>query len=125
MSIIGAIAVGILVLFKLGKPHIFHRRVYVEMNKGNWGGVSLGCFFICSRNSSDTLKAHECGHMIQNIIFGPLMPFVVGIPSIIRYWYRELHYNRRNQEPPTSYDAIWFEGTATKLGCKLILTDKF
>ncbi len=52
------------------------------------------------------------------------MPFVVGIPSMIRYWYRELKYNRKGKVPPTSYDSIWFEGQATRIGVNYILTDR-
>lgn len=124
MSLIGAVAVFALWISGRAKVGVFHRRIYAQMYKGNWGGVSLGCFFICSHNSSDTLKAHECGHMIQNAILGPFMPFVVGIPSMIRYWYRELKYNRKGKVPPTSYDAIWFEGQATRIGVNYILTDR-
>ena len=62
--------------------------------------------------------------MIQNAILGPFMPFVVGIPSAIRYWYRELKYNRKGKVPPTSYDSIWFEGQATRIGVNYILTDR-
>ncbi|MBO5712210.1 MAG: hypothetical protein J6R47_05160 [Acholeplasmatales bacterium] len=44
------------------------------------------------------------------------MPFVICIPSALRYWYRELRYNRKGITPPTKYDDIWFEDEATKLG---------
>ena len=57
---------------------------------------------------------HECGHGIQNCIWGPLMIFVVCIPSATRYWYREFKYHRKGLTPPTKYDDIWFEGQATR-----------
>ena len=47
------------------------------------------------------------------------MPFVICIPSAIRYWYRELKYYRKGLYPETDYDSIWFEGQATKWGNKV------
>ena len=59
---------------------------------------------------------HESGHGIQNLLFGPLMPFVVSIPSAIRYWYREylMKVKKIKCWNLPDYDSIWFEGTATK-----------
>lgn len=83
------------------------------------GGFSLGpFFFVCDRMDERGMN-HEHGHSIQNCWFGPLMPFLVSIPSLIRYWYRELRYYKRGKEPTVQYDAIWFEGMATKLGTRL------
>lgn len=85
----------------------------------NWGGLSLGIFIFCGKNNiTHHLKCHESGHGIQNLFMGPLFPFLVGIPSVIRYWYRELKYYRKGRSPKTFYDSIWFEGQATKLGTK-------
>ncbi len=53
-------------------------------------------------------------------MLGFFMPFIVSIPSAVRYWYRE--YLVRDGKklswelPP--YDSIWFEGWATALGTK-------
>lgn len=55
-----------------------------------WGGLELGPVFLVSEPESDRTKAHEYGHGWQNIMLGPLMPFVVCIPSAIRYWLREM-----------------------------------
>lgn len=62
---------------------------------------------------------HEYGHSIQVMIWGPLWLFVVAIPSVIRFWYREWYYKHkyfttRKSLPP--YDSIWFEGQATRWG---------
>ncbi len=88
---------------------------FFEIGK-SWGGLNLGLFFITSQNSTFNLRCHEFGHAIQNCMFGPLTPFIICIPSVIRYWYRELHYYRRGKEPKTNYDDIWFEGQASALG---------
>lgn len=100
------------------KPIRFGNNFYFKVGK-TWGGLELGIFFLCGRlDDSHHLKCHESGHGIQNIIWGPLFPFVICIPSAIRYWYRELRYYRKGKYPKTDYDDIWFEGQATKLGEK-------
>ena len=61
---------------------------------------------------------HEFGHSIQNCYLGLFMPFLVAIPSAIRYWYRELIVRwgiKKYWELP-DYDSIWFERTATSFG---------
>lgn len=116
----------ILILLPFRRVHIFHGRLYGVIGE-NWGGFEMGCFFLAYKScmNDDYLCGHECGHGLQNIIWGPLMWFVITIPSIIRYWYRELKYNRKGLTPPTKYDDIWFEGQATKWGYKYIITNKW
>lgn len=100
---------------------------FFEIGK-SWGGLELGLFFVTSQNSTFRLRCHEFGHAIQNCMFGPLMPFIICIPSAIRYWHRELRYYKRGKEPKTDYDDIWFEGQATRLGmrfaCKMLKEEK-
>jgi len=123
-SFIGLIVIAICACFK--KVHVYHGRLYAVIGEG-WGGVSLGCFFVCGLDCQrDVIMSHECGHGLQNIIFGPFAIFLVYIPSVIRYWYRE-YFWRNNREkyhtfPP--YDAIWFEGQATRWGYQYIIPDK-
>lgn len=93
--------------------------IYFNVGK-NWGGVSLGIVFITDERDSIHTKNHEFGHAIQNCRLGFLMPFIVCIPSAIRYWYRELKYWKNGLMPTTKYDDIWFEGQATRLGYKYI-----
>lgn len=81
----------------------------------NWGGVTLGLVIITDETPSEHIKKHEHGHAIQNCYFGFLMPFVVCIPSAVRYWYRT--YRDCIGKPcVTQYDDIWFEADATRLG---------
>ncbi len=86
----------------------------------NWGGLNLGPVIITSAPHDNNLMKHEHGHAIQNCWFGPLFLIVVALPSAIRYWYRELKYIRKGKTPPTEYDAVWFEGSATRIGTKFI-----
>lgn len=117
MTFIGAVAaLGLLVIGH--KPKHLGPNVYFVVGK-NWGGVELGAFFLTSAAGENTTKYHEAGHGLQNLIWGPLMPFVVCIPSAVRYWYRELKYYRKGVTPPTEYDSIWFEGQATRWGNKV------
>lgn len=81
-----------------------------------WGGLNLGLVFLCQKDAGDSLKCHEFGHAIQNCMWGVLMPFVVHLPSAMRYWLREWKAAHGANLPP--YDAIWFEGQATILGEK-------
>lgn len=116
MTFIGLI--GALVCIVTGKkPKRFHYLIYFEL-EGDWGGFSIGPVFFVCKNSSLSLKCHEAGHGLQNIIFGVFMPFVVSIPSCIRYWYREYKIHKGLGYTLPDYDSIWFEGWATYLGIK-------
>ena len=80
------ITVALIVIEK--QPKTFHHYVRIEIGK-SWGGFNMGPFIVTSENPTLYTKQHEAGHGIQNIMFGPLMPFIVSIPSAIRYWFRE------------------------------------
>lgn len=82
----------------------------------NFGGVNLGMFAIHGEKNYSVVS-HEYGHSIQNLWWGWLMPFIIALPSAVRYWYREIRY-AINKPPTTKYDDIWFEGQATALGKK-------
>lgn len=92
---------------------------YFEVGE-NWGGVELGVFFVANKYPSEHTKSHEFGHGIQNCYYGFLMPFIVCIPSAIRYWYREIVQRTNPNKTLPPYDSIWFEGQATKLGEKMM-----
>ena len=109
-------AVMALVLMSTGhKPKMWKNCVWFEIDK-NIGGFCLGPFFVTRRNPSAHLKNHEAGHSLQNCILGPFMPFVISLPSSVRYWYREFRYNRRGKNLPRPYESVWFEKWATDLG---------
>ena len=118
MTLFGAI-VALALLISGHKPKTFHYLVYFEVGNG-WGGFEAGPFFVANKGVGLYLKQHEAGHGLQNIMLGPLMPFLVSIPSAIRYWYREIvvRTGKKNPDELPPYDSIWFEGWATKLGEK-------
>ena len=87
MTFIGAVvALALLCVGK--KPQRHAGSIYFNVGK-SWGGVELGCFSLTDSNNSTHAKNHEFGHSLQNCLWGPLFPFVVCIPSAIRYWLRE------------------------------------
>lgn len=83
----------------------------------NWGGVSLGRVIITDDKTSKHTLNHEHGHAIQNALYGVLFPFIVAIPSAVRYHYRNAQ-EKKGVELKTKYDDIWFEGQATEWGDK-------
>ena len=119
MTALGAVAA--LFLWLAGyKPQRIGPNIYFKVGKG-WGGVEAGPFFFVSEDSSRHTICHECGHGIQNCIWGPLMLFVVSIPSATRYWYRTILYkvNKEKYSKLPPYDSAWFEGQATEWGEKV------
>ena len=124
MSIIGGLV--ILCLLPFGKVHVYHGRIYAAVGEW-WGGISLGCFFLCDmyahNHPDDGTLSHEAGHGLQNCIWGPLFIFVIAIPSLIRSQYLNMKYYSKGIECPFDYDDIWFEGQATKWGKKYIATN--
>ena len=122
MSFIGVIVIGCIKIYGLFTHKTFELKkhgycYYLNVGK-SWGGVELGMFFLTDSHDSNATKWHEHGHSVQNCFWGPLMPFVICIPSAIRYWYREFKYDRKGLRAPTAYDSIWFEGDATRTGRK-------
>ena len=116
-------AVMALICLKRGlKPKLFHGNVYFEHVRLN-GSFNLGPFFFLGDNARAVTPYHEAGHGLQNILLGPLFPFVVGISSDI--WYR--HFNRKyaaeirtwtDEEHCAAYDKMPIERWATAWGSK-------
>jgi len=119
MTVIGSIA-ALICLITRHKPKKWGHAWYFEVGE-HWGGVELGPFFIVNKNSSKHIRSHEFGHGLQNCKYGPFM-VVISLMSVFRYWYREFKYHRKGLTPPTTYDDVWYEGEATKLGTDFINT---
>lgn len=100
MTFIGAVvAFALLCVGK--KPQKHAGCTYFNVGK-SWGGMELGFFFLTDSHDSQHTKNHEFGHSLQNCLWGPLFPFVVCIPSAIRYWLREF----KTQKGKKMYSAI-------------------
>ena len=79
--------IALVMLLSRHAPQKLGPNVYFEVGLG-WGGMEYGAFFFVERNAARETILHEAGHGIQNLLLGPLMPFVVCIPSALRYWMR-------------------------------------
>ena len=112
---IGGAVISLGMLATGHKPHKFGNCVQFEVGK-NWGGGSLGLFMFTCKDAPEALKAHEHGHSIQNCYYGPLMPFVVNIPSSTRFCYRNIVSRIKPDKVLKPYDSAWFEGEASRLG---------
>lgn len=95
MTLIGLV-VSLVLLIAGYKPKKHGWCYYFEVGVG-WGGLELGVIFLTSETSSKSTRNHEHGHALQNCIWGPLFPFVVSIPSAIRYWLRECKDKKRKE----------------------------
>lgn len=75
------------------------------------GGVTLGKYiFICQDyTDKEIVIKHECGHVKQSKILGPLYLIVIGLPSII--WAMTYNYIA----PYNSYYDFYTEKWANKL----------
>ena len=103
MNIFG-IFVTLFMLITLHKPHLFGPSIYFKCKKLEGFGFEAGIFFVIGADcEGDEIMMHEAGHGIQNFFFGPFTVFISFIPSLIRYWYREIKYYRKGLEPKTGY----------------------
>ena len=118
MTLIGAIVTLVMIL-KGRKPQKFGYCIYT-ITKAHIGGINLGMFFVIGERQ-DWCRAHESGHSLQNILWGPLFPFVIGLPSLIRCSYRNwlINTSRKLSSEMPPYDSAWFEGQATRWGQKI------
>lgn len=87
MTLIGAI--GTLALAITGHKVKRHAGCFYTNVGHAWGGMEAGMFFFTDDSDSASVKNHEFGHSLQNCLWGPLLPFIVCIPSATRYWLRE------------------------------------
>lgn len=119
LTLFGAIA-AIVAIFLKSEMSIFAGR-YITFKfpfYGGWG-FEAGPFFYYTKDADIlSLKQHEAGHGIQNILYGPFMIILVSIPSMIRFHYRNwlLNHDIEKYLELPEYDAIWFEGQATRWG---------
>lgn len=85
MNIIGGIACLVCAIRKC--PIQKYRNGVEILVNNNFGGLELGMFFIRGKDCLG-VRPHEYGHGIQHLWWGPLFPFVIGLPSAARYWLR-------------------------------------
>lgn len=113
LSSIGNVVYFVLTLFKQSAKEYHGVCPYFEIGTG-WGGMSLGWFFICSKDCSVKSRNHEVGHCIQNAAVGGWKMAAYSAGSAVRYWCRALFGSK------TPYDSWYFEGDATRIGNEYI-----
>ena len=120
-TLIGLVAF-LIFSFKIKKIRYIANTFVIQVDVGvggEWGFE--GGMFIFS-NTPDIFDPteflyHEFGHTWPQLLpFGPLHPFVVCLPSMIRFWVRNWKAAHGKELP--DYDSVWFEGTATRWGTK-------
>lgn len=114
MNIIGG-GMALFMLITGHKPHKYGPAIYFRCKKMDGFGFSLGIFFVIGK-TADSLRDHEFGHTLQNVAYGPIAPFIVYIPSVVRYQYFNFKYWRKGYPLPFDYNRIWFEKQATIWG---------
>ena len=114
MTFLGCLTALVLLIAKK-RPVRCGRNVCFYLPKIDFG-LSLGIFIIAPEEYDAGLLMHEHGHGIQNIYLGPFMPTVVALPSLLRFWARELYEKKTKNKPRKPYDAAWFEKSATNSG---------
>ncbi len=122
VTLCGCILAFLFLLFGY-RPKRFGYCYYFE-SKRLKGGFNAGIFIFVCGGASKRMLYHEHGHSLQNCLYGPAMPFLVSIPSTIRYHYRKIRrrINRNCYLPP--YDSIWFEKEATRFGRHFFCEDE-
>lgn len=113
MTIVGAIVFAILYICGQRPKNYKGICPYFEIGH-NWGGVEMGWFFICCKNSGESTKMHEAGHLIQAAAINGFVMLGLSIGSAVRYWWREIFGAQ------TPYDSWWFEGQATRIGTEYV-----
>lgn len=95
MTGIGAV-IALALMVAGHKPKRHAGSIYFNVGK-SWGGAELGLFFLTDETDTESVKDHEFGHSLQNCLWGPLMPFVVCLPSAARYWLREFNTRQKKE----------------------------
>lgn len=103
MNLIGGIVC--LVCLCLKCPVQKYRNGIEILVNNNFGGLELGMFFIRGKDCLG-VRPHEYGHGIQHLWWGPLFPFVIGLPSAARYWLREQKTQKAKKQFVSSIFAI-------------------
>ena len=114
MVIVAGLTAGILYIVNLFTKNMTFRPYHgvLEIRLGqNWGGCDLGLVYLRDTTSSESVSEHELGHSFQ-VWLGIFFPFVVAIPSAIRWWIRRLQPNKQHKP----YDGVWFEDAASQCG---------
>ena len=100
-----------------GCPHFRYQGALVTVWTQTSGSMSMGRFLFMHPSwtpKDHALLAHEYGHTIQSLFFGPFYLLTVGLPSLI--WAGLPAFQRRRRTRHIDYYAVYPEKSATALG---------
>ena len=118
MTFSGLLLGGILLLCGL-QPTVWNGFLIFPIGQAP-GGFSLGPVLFLPQRASRMLLRHEAGHGMQNALLGVFMPFLISLPSLIRFVYREVRIRQGKGAALPPYESIWFENWATRLGSRFL-----
>ena len=116
-TLVGLLVLLVLVIFVKNRLNIIvvRGRIGVTVADTYFGGVSLGIVYLVSSSNRLETHCHEIGHTVQFKWLGILFIPIVALPSVIRYYWRDLKIVKKHFKL-RPYDAAWYEGQATDIG---------
>lgn len=100
-----------------GCPHFRYQGAFGVVWNRKAGSMSMGSFLFMHPTwtpEDKDLLAHEYGHTIQSLFFGPLYLLTVGLPSVL--WAGLPRFQKLRREGLRSYYSVYPEKQATSLG---------
>lgn len=103
-----------------GAKRELYRGSIASYHNCDWGGVSLGAFIFVKDYQNSLLRckvrAHEYGHCIQSLFFGPLYLPLFALPSSI--WCNAKLFKNYRKKKSVPYDWFYTEKFAKWLAFK-------
>lgn len=102
-----------------GCPHFSYQGALVTVWTNRAGSMSMGRHLFLEPGwtpADRELLAHEYGHSIQSLFFGPLYLPAVGLPSVI--WAGLPCFRKLRRTRGVDYYAVYPEKSATRLGLR-------
>ena len=102
-----------------GCPHFRYQGAFGVIWTKQLGSMSMGSFLFMHPSwtpEKKELLAHEYGHTIQSLFFGPFYLLTVGVPSIL--WAGLPRFQKLRREKHLSYYAVYPEKQASLLGAR-------
>ncbi len=119
LTIFGFLVTLALLIGRIFNKNIHFKKYYwiygISAGPDYWGGFETGLMFVRDQKSTLSVDSHEFGHTFQNTLFGPFQ-IIWSLTSVVRYWYIDLFFDRKNKTYPKAYDSYWLEDAASQCG---------
>jgi len=101
---------------KYSHSEVYKNKIVFWSKNTKWG-VSLGEFiFMSIQYHNNITVAHEYGHCVQSLLFGPLYLLIIGLPSISMNILSIILFLLGNRKFSDNYYYRWPENWADTLG---------